>query len=82
MAIGSPVSRLQQPGAEQTEMYHLAADTIDLDPVPNPDSVWSHQNKPTAECQDEILKYHGQSCCRQTQDRWHLLWYTENGQQD
>ncbi len=47
-----------------------------------PDSVWSHQNKPTAECQDEILKDHGQSRGRQTQDRWHLLWYTENRQQD
>src|SRR5439155_25253893 len=82
MAMGSPVSRLQQPSTEQPELYHLAAATINLYPVPNPNSVWAHQNKPTAECQAEILEYHGQSCRRQTQDRWHLLWYTENRQQD
>jgi len=80
--MGSPVSRLQQPGAEQPKLYHLAADTINLYPVPNPHSVWPHQNKPAAECQDEILKDHGQSCCHQTQNRWHLPWYTENDQQD
>src|SRR5215469_8529120 len=82
MSMCSPVSRLQQPGAEQAELYHLAADPINLHPVLNPHSVWSHQNKPTAECQDEILKDHRQSCCRQTQDCWHLPWYTEYGKQD
>jgi hypothetical protein len=31
--------------------------------------VWSHQNKPTAECQNEILKDNGQSCGCETQNR-------------
>src|SRR5207245_1148859 len=61
MAMGSPVSRLQQPSTEQPELYHLAADTINLYPVPNSHSVWAHQNKPAAECQDEILEHHRQS---------------------
>src|SRR5580692_9412645 len=82
MAIGSPVSRLRQPGAEQTEVNHLAADTIDLYPIPNPDSVRSHQNEPTAEREDEILKDDGESRGRQAEDGWHLAWYSENDQQD
>src|SRR3974390_704136 len=82
MAMGMPVSRFQQPGAEQPELHYLSADSVDLYPVPNPHAVWSHQNKPTAECQDEILKIPRQSCGCQTQDGWHLSWYTENSQQD
>src|SRR5215470_2183579 len=66
MTMGSPVTRFQQPSAEQAELYHLAAHTVNLDPVPNPHSVWSHQNKPATECQDEILKHNGQSCGCQT----------------
>src|SRR5438876_12168877 len=82
MAMSSPVSRLQQPSTEQPELYNLAADTINLYPVPDPHSVWPHQNKPAAECQNEILEHHGQSCGHQTQDRWHLLGYAENDQQN
>src|ERR1700758_3206197 len=78
MTVGGPVSRLQKPRAEQPELYDLAADTINLYPVPDPTPVWSHQNDPAAECQDEILKDYGQPRRHQTQDRWHLPRYTEN----
>src|SRR5690348_11408835 len=81
MAMGSPVSRLQQPRAKQAKLANFAANVINLYPVSHSHSIGSHQNKPAAECQDKILKHHGQTRGNQTKNRRHLLRNTKNDQQ-
>src|SRR5882757_5785498 len=82
MTVGRPVSCFQQPGAEQPEFHHFSTDAIDLYPVVYPDSVGSHQYEPAAEGQDEVLKDQRQSCSSQAENRRHLLWHTEDDEQD
>src|SRR5215813_3191904 len=82
MAMRRPVSSLQQPSAKQTELNYFADNTIDLHPVPYANSVWSHQNEPTAKRQNEILKDHREARGYQTYDGWHLSRHSEDYQQD
>jgi len=63
MAIRCPGPRLEQPGSEQPDLYDLTSNPIDLHPVPDPYPIPAHQNKPTAEGQDEILEHDRQPRC-------------------
>src|SRR5260370_7563739 len=81
MAIRRPVPRLEQPGSEQPDLDDLTSYPIDLNPVPYSDPIPTHQNKPTAESQDEVLEHDRQSRRSQSQNRRHLRRTAEDHQQ-
>src|SRR5262245_2279135 len=82
MAVSGPVAGFQKPGAEQAALDYLTEDPFDLNPIARSDAVWSHEHKPATECEDEVLKNHGETSSSETYDGRHLLRHAEHCQQN
>src|SRR5437762_10253129 len=77
-----PVTGFQQYGAKHTELDHLAAHTVDLDPVADPHAVPAHQHEPADEGDDEVLERHCEARAGETEHGAQLPGYSYHYQED
>ena len=60
---------------------NLAGDAVDLHPIPDPDAVLTHEDKPAKERDDEILQDQRQPGRGEAEDRRHLAGGAEDDKQ-
>ncbi len=77
-----PVPDFEQHGLEDADVDDLAADAVDLNPVPEPDAVAADQCEPAEEGDDEVLQDHRQSSRGQSDDRGQLAGNAEDDQEN
>ena len=83
VAVRGPVSSFEEPSAEDSEFDDFSPDAVDLNPVPDSDAVWAHEDKPSTKGEDEVPgRRRGESSCCEAKDHWHLLGDSEDDQQD
>src|ERR1019366_10124301 len=82
MALIRPVARLEDGGAENTDLRNLARDAIDLHPIANPDAMLTHQYKPAKERNDEVLQDQREAGSSEAEDGGHLAGGAEDDEQD
>jgi hypothetical protein len=81
MALVGPVAGFEERGAEEADLYDLAADAVDLNPVADADAVFSHEDKPAEEGEDEVLKDDGEAGCSEAEDGGDLAGCAEDDQE-
>jgi hypothetical protein len=54
------ISGLQQRGAHQADLGHLAAHAVDLNPVADANAVLAHEDEPAEKREDEVLHGDGE----------------------
>src|SRR5256884_2908731 len=81
-ALPISVAGFEQYGAKHTELDHLTAHAVDLDPVADAHAVPAHQHEPADEGDDEVLERHGETCAGETEHGAQLPRYSDQHQED
>src|ERR1700733_9258034 len=80
MPLVSPGTIFKDRRSKKIDLNHFAGDTVDLHPVPHPDSVFTHENEPAKKRHDKTLQCDGKARSRQTEDGRYLAGHTERHQ--
>ena len=77
-----PVASLQQHGAKQADLDHLAHHAVDFHPVAYSDSVATHQQEPAHKSHDEIFQRDCESSAGKAENGGHLVRNAERDEQN
>src|ERR1700685_738377 len=78
MAGVCQVAGFEDHSFQQYDLDYSAAHAIDLPPITDADSVFSHEHEPTEEGDDEVLHGHGQPGASQAEHGSGLTGHAEN----